>query len=183
MARLFDVVHDEAVVRVDRRRKDREHGWRVGRQPPAKQFFTVRSLTPVQRATVLIEDDCPRSEARNAVETRLANDKGTGFCRGPGKTFPEFGKDIRSNRAAAYVRMSTDHQHYSTENQLETIRRFAAARDIEIIRIYEDAGKSGLNLEGRDAFRRLLSHVERGTADFCTILVLRCEPVGPLPEC
>ncbi len=77
----------------------------------------------------------------------------------------------RLNRAVAYVRMSTDHQRYSTENQLETIRRFAAARDIEIIRVYEDAGKSGLNLEGRDAFQCLLSDVESGIADFSTILV------------
>lgn len=74
-------------------------------------------------------------------------------------------------RAAAYVRMSTDHQRYSTENQLDTIRRFAAARDIEIVRVYEDAGKSGLNLEGRDAFQQLLSDVERNVADFGTILV------------
>lgn len=74
-------------------------------------------------------------------------------------------------RAAAYVRMSTDHQRYSTENQLDTIRSFAEARDIEIIRIYEDAGKSGLNLEGRNAFQRLLSDVEGGAADFGAILV------------
>jgi DNA invertase Pin-like site-specific DNA recombinase len=74
-------------------------------------------------------------------------------------------------RAVAYVRMSTDHQRYSTENQLDAIRRFADARDIEIVRIYEDAGKSGLNLEGRDAFQRLLSDVERGAADFGAILV------------
>lgn len=77
----------------------------------------------------------------------------------------------RSARAAAYVRMSTDHQRYSTENQLDTIKRFAEAREIEIVRIYEDAGKSGLNLEGRDAFQRLLADVERGAADFGTILV------------
>jgi hypothetical protein len=30
--------------------------------------------------------------------------------------------------AAAYVRMSTDHQKYSTENQLDTIRRYAEQR-------------------------------------------------------
>lgn len=76
-----------------------------------------------------------------------------------------------SSRAAAYVRMSTDHQRYSTENQLATIKRFAEARDIEIVRVYEDAGKSGLNLEGRDAFQHLLADVERGAADFGTILV------------
>ena len=77
----------------------------------------------------------------------------------------------RSKRAAAYVRMSTDHQRYSTENQLDSIKRFAEAREIEIVRVYEDAGKSGLNLEGRDAFQRLLSDVERGEADFGAILV------------
>ncbi|MEO5325135.1 recombinase family protein [Mesorhizobium sp. CC13] len=88
---------------------------------------------------------------------------------GPSRT-ARGGKDW-SNRAAAYVRMSTDHQRYSTENQLATIRRFAEARDIEIVRIYEDAGKSGLNLEGREAFQRLLADVERGAADFGTILV------------
>lgn len=77
----------------------------------------------------------------------------------------------RSRRAAAYVRMSTDHQRYSTENQLDSIKRFAEARDIEIVRVYEDAGKSGLNLEGRDAFQRRLADVERGTADFGAILV------------
>nr|WP_284543611.1 recombinase family protein [Pleomorphomonas sp. T1.2MG-36] len=76
-----------------------------------------------------------------------------------------------SARAAAYVRMSTDHQRYSTENQLATIKQFAEARDIEIVRVYEDAGKSGLNLEGRGAFQRLLADVEQGTADFGTILV------------
>ncbi|WP_425414189.1 recombinase family protein [Pleomorphomonas koreensis] len=76
-----------------------------------------------------------------------------------------------SARAAAYVRMSTDHQRYSTENQLATIKQFAEGRDIEIVRVYEDAGKSGLSLEGRDAFQRLLADVERGTADFDTIVV------------
>ncbi|MBL8570267.1 MAG: recombinase family protein [Phreatobacter sp.] len=68
------------------------------------------------------------------------------------------------------MRMSTDHQRYSTENQLDTIKAFAEARDIEIVRVYEDAGKSGLNLEGREAFQRLLAYVERGP-DFGAILV------------
>lgn len=73
--------------------------------------------------------------------------------------------------------MSTDHQRYSTENQLDainqldTIKRLAEAREMNIVRIYQDAGKSGLNLEGRDLFQRLLADVERGAADFGTILV------------
>src|ERR1700687_1044162 len=40
--------------------------------------------------------------------------------------------------AAAYVRMSTDHQKYSTENQLDTMKRYAGQRGFEIVRIFED---------------------------------------------
>ncbi|MEH3061502.1 MAG: recombinase family protein [Methylobacterium radiotolerans] len=74
-------------------------------------------------------------------------------------------------RAAAYVRMSTDLQRYSTENQMERIRLFAGQRGFEIVRVYEDAGRSGLTLEGRDALRRLLDDVEGGRAGFEAILV------------
>lgn len=38
----------------------------------------------------------------------------------------------RSGRAAEYVRMSTDHQKYSTENQAEAIRQYAARRGLEV---------------------------------------------------
>jgi len=74
-------------------------------------------------------------------------------------------------RAAEYVRMSTEHQKYSTENQAEAIRQYAAQRGLKIVRTYADAGKSGLRLEGRDALKRLIHDVQNGTADFTTILV------------
>lgn len=74
-------------------------------------------------------------------------------------------------RAVEYVRMSTEHQRYSTENQSDVIRQYAAKRGIEIVRTYADAGKSGLRLEGRDALKRLIEDVQQGRADFTTILV------------
>ena len=37
-------------------------------------------------------------------------------------------------RAAEYVRMSTEHQKYSTENQSDAIRRYADQRRMEIVR-------------------------------------------------
>lgn len=74
-------------------------------------------------------------------------------------------------RAAEYVRMSTEHQKYSTENQSEAIRSYAARRGMEIVRTYADAGKSGLRLDGRDALKKLLADVEAGETDFETILV------------
>src|SRR6202023_2511715 len=77
----------------------------------------------------------------------------------------------RSGRAADYVRMSTAHQKYSTENQAEAIRQYAARRGLEIVRTYADEGKSGLRLDGRDALKQLIEDVQSGTADFTTILV------------
>lgn len=76
-----------------------------------------------------------------------------------------------SLRAVEYVRMSTDHQKYSTENQSEAIQQYAKARGIRIIRTYADAGKSGLNIEGRDALRQLIEDVQSGNADFSAVLV------------
>ena len=74
-------------------------------------------------------------------------------------------------RAAQYVRMSTEHQQYSTENQRDKIREYAAKRGIEIVQTYADEGKSGLRLDGRQALQQLIRDVESGQADFQMILV------------
>jgi DNA invertase Pin-like site-specific DNA recombinase len=74
-------------------------------------------------------------------------------------------------RAAEYVRMSTEHQQYSTENQGEAIREYAEQRGMIIVRTYADAGKSGLRIDGRDALKQLINDVETGSADFSAILV------------
>ena len=67
--------------------------------------------------------------------------------------------------------MSTEHQKYSTENQRDVIRDYAARRGFEIVKTYADDGKSGLRIEGRDALRQLINDVENGKADFKAILV------------
>lgn len=77
----------------------------------------------------------------------------------------------RSKRAAMYVRMSTEHQKYSTENQGDAIRRYATERGIEIVRTYADEGKSGLRLDGRNALKHLFDNVQSGRTDFEVILV------------
>jgi DNA invertase Pin-like site-specific DNA recombinase len=73
--------------------------------------------------------------------------------------------------AAEYVRMSTEHQQYSTENQSDVIREYAQKRGMAIVRTYEDAGKSGLSIDGRDALKQLIRDVETGQADYQAILV------------
>jgi DNA invertase Pin-like site-specific DNA recombinase len=74
-------------------------------------------------------------------------------------------------RAAQYVRMSTEHQNYSTENQADIIGLYAAQRGFEVVRTYEDSGKSGLTLGGREALQRLIADVTSGAADYEAILV------------
>jgi len=74
-------------------------------------------------------------------------------------------------RAAEYVRMSTEHQQYSTENQHAAIQRYADEHGMMIVRTFTDAGKSGVGIHGRDALQELLRIVNSGTADFAAILV------------
>ena len=74
-------------------------------------------------------------------------------------------------RAVAYLRMSTEHQEYSTANQIAAIERYAAEHDMEIVATYSDEARSGLRLENRPGMRRMLDDAKRGESGFDTILV------------
>jgi len=74
-------------------------------------------------------------------------------------------------RAAQYVRASTEHQQYSTENQADKIKEYADHRSMEIVRTYSDDGKSGLSIGGRASLKKLIADVEAGGVDFNVILV------------
>ena len=73
--------------------------------------------------------------------------------------------------AAQYVRMSTEHQQYSTENQGDKILEYALSHGLEIVRTYADEGKSGLNIGGRSGLQMLLADVEAQRTDFEFVLV------------
>lgn len=76
-----------------------------------------------------------------------------------------------ASRAAQYVRMSTERQQYSIENQAAVIAAFAHAHNLTIVRTYRDEGESGLHLKNRDGLKRLLEDVQSGDTDFDHILV------------
>ena len=80
-------------------------------------------------------------------------------------------KTFSQNRAAAYVRMSTEHQQYSTSNQMDVIREYAKRRGLEIVKEYSDAGKSGLNIQGRDSLSQMIRNVQDGEINVSSILV------------
>ena len=73
--------------------------------------------------------------------------------------------------AAQYVRMSTEHQQYSLENQSMAIRNYAESHGFEVIHTYSDAAKSGLVLKHRTGLRQLLQDVVSGTSSYRAILV------------
>ena len=81
------------------------------------------------------------------------------------------GDDRRLIPAAQYVRMSTEHQRYSTANQADAIAQYASRNGMEIVRSYTDSGKSGLRIEGREGLKRLIADIGSNQADFEVILV------------
>jgi DNA invertase Pin-like site-specific DNA recombinase len=72
---------------------------------------------------------------------------------------------------AQYLRMSTEHQQYSLENQSTAILEYAASHSFDIVRTYSDAGKSGVALKQRVGLLQLLRDVVAGSAPYRAILV------------
>ena len=77
----------------------------------------------------------------------------------------------RNLSAAKYVRMSTDHQRYSIQNQAAAIAAYAASHNLTIVRTYADEGESGLRINNRSALIELIEDVRSGRADFDHVLV------------
>jgi DNA invertase Pin-like site-specific DNA recombinase len=74
-------------------------------------------------------------------------------------------------RAAQYLRMSTEHQQYSLDNQASAISIYASQKACEVVKTYIDAAKSGLTLRKRDGLKQLLEDVVAGNCWFEVILV------------
>lgn len=83
---------------------------------------------------------------------------------------------------AQYVRMSTEHQRYSTENQSAAIPDYARRHAMRIVRTYEDAGKSGLNLRGRSGLQSVLRDVRSPSPGFSAVLVYDVSRWGRFPD-
>jgi DNA invertase Pin-like site-specific DNA recombinase len=74
-------------------------------------------------------------------------------------------------RAAQYLRMSTEHQQFSIENQMATINEYAKSHEFEIVYTYSDEARSGIDLSHRPGLSRLLDDITNSKADFRAVLV------------
>jgi DNA invertase Pin-like site-specific DNA recombinase len=73
--------------------------------------------------------------------------------------------------AAQYLRMSTEDQKYSLDNQAVAIQRYAELHGFGIIQTYSDTAKSGVVLRNRAALQQLLHDVVGGEHTYRAILV------------
>lgn len=78
-----------------------------------------------------------------------------------------------------YPRVSTEMQveGYSLDGQKTSLKKFAEREEMQIVGIYEDAGKSGKSIEGRPAFKRMLSDIQEGL-DVDYVLVYKLSRFG-----
>jgi DNA invertase Pin-like site-specific DNA recombinase len=67
--------------------------------------------------------------------------------------------------------MSTEHQQYSTSNQMDALREYAKRHGLEIVKEYSDEGKSGLSIQGRNALAQMIRDVQNVQPGFSHILV------------
>ena len=82
-------------------------------------------------------------------------------------------QNLPSHRAVAYYRHSAqDRQENSISIQQEQVREWAEKAGIAIIEEFADAGKSGLNAEGRPAFTRMMEEWVKQRYDFTYVLCL-----------
>ncbi len=80
-------------------------------------------------------------------------------------------KELRL-KGAIYIRMSTEMQTESPENQERQIRAFAQSYGIEIVKVYADLGVSGMTAEQREQFLALIDDVDLNQNQFNIVLYL-----------
>ena len=82
-------------------------------------------------------------------------------------------------KCVLYPRVSTEMQveGYSLEGQKNSLRRFADREEMEVVGVYEDAGKSRKSIEGRPAFKKMLDDIKNGL-DIQYVLVYKISRFG-----
>jgi DNA invertase Pin-like site-specific DNA recombinase len=92
--------------------------------------------------------------------------------RRPGKSYTIDEIKALNLKGALYIRMSTDLQIESPENQKRQMLDYAKTYGIEIVKEYADLGVSGLTADNREQFQALIDDVEHGRNSFGIVLYL-----------
>ncbi len=95
----------------------------------------------------------------------------------------DLAKRIRALRAAQYVRMSTDFQRYSIQNQAATIAAYALQKQFTIVRTYIDEGRSWPADQGTRRPHRADRRRSIRARGFRPYSGLRRQPLGQVSRC
>lgn len=79
-----------------------------------------------------------------------------------------------------YTRVSTAMQidGYSLDAQKSRVKSFADFNDFEIVKEYEDAGKSGKSIVGRTQFNQMIEDIKSGEDDVKYVVVFKLSRFG-----
>ena len=82
-----------------------------------------------------------------------------------------------------YLRMSTEHQRYSLENQSTAIEKYAENHGFSVIQTYSDAARTGVVFRKRDGLQQLIRDVVQRAAAYKAILVYDVSRWGRFQDC
>lgn len=79
-----------------------------------------------------------------------------------------------------YTRVSTAAQTegYSLEAQTERLRKYADYKEMEVVREYCDAGRSGMSIKGRPAFMEMMDDISCEKDEISCVLVFKLSHFG-----
>lgn len=83
-------------------------------------------------------------------------------------------------RCYLYLRVSTEMQveGYSLEAQRDRLKREADHRNMQVVSVFSDEGKSGKNIDGRPAFQEMLQRIKDKTDNIDYVLVFKLSRFG-----
>ncbi|MHC4487261.1 MAG: recombinase family protein [Planctomycetota bacterium] len=84
----------------------------------------------------------------------------------------------QSNRAAGYVRRSTDRQEQSIPDQKKALELYAVEHNLSLVKFYVDDAISGASTVGRRAFQQMMKDAQSPACDFNVIVVYDVKRFG-----
>ncbi|MDR3046766.1 MAG: recombinase family protein [Bacteroidales bacterium] len=117
-----------------------------------------------------LKDNIPQNFTKSANRTKALSEQ----CNNIEYVNTANANELKTIKAAAYIRVSTDEQvenGYSLQLQRERITAQITAKGWELFKIYEDGGQSGGKLE-RPALQEMLTDIEVGNIQAVVIYKL-----------
>lgn len=87
---------------------------------------------------------------------------------------------MEKKKALGYVRVSTRKQkeENTQDTQIKAIQKHAEYKDLELVKIFQDLGKSGSKLEGRKQLEAMFEYIEGHPQEISIILISKLDRIA-----